>query len=222
MTKRSYKGLVGFSRITGSKRLFMSNLNNSNWISLRVYQAKDEDKDWGEKRVYANSNRPLIDLEISAAQFAELLTTMNVGHGVPCTIRSVDGEQVDCSALQEDEKPIDVGKKFFEKNAQEVTEKVTKRIAKFKKDLEDIKMSKKDKSSVMGILEGFETEVLSNMPFYVSVFQETAKKVVTESKSEIDAFLTSEVVKAGMDALGIKNKLLLDDGEHAVVKSEEC
>ena len=211
--KRSYKGLVGFSRITGSKRLYMSNLNNSNWIALRIYQAKDESRCCGEKNVYTSDRKPLIEVEISAAQFAEMLTTMNIGSGVPCTLRYVNGEEIDQSGLRTDDKPIDVGKKFFEKNAKEVTEKIATRIKNYKNDLATMKMSKKDKERVLDILSGFETEVLSNMPYYVTVFEETAKKVVTESKSEIDAFVTGGIVKAGLDALGIKGQKLLNDGD---------
>lgn len=211
MTERTYKGLVGFSRIRGSKRLFMSNLNNSNWIALRVYEASEEDNAYGEKRALAKSRRPLIDLEISAAQFAELLTTMNVGSGVPCTLNYVDGKKVDCSALENDDKPIDVGEKFFKKNAKEVTDKISKRISSLREELDTLKMSKKDKAKVESILNGLETEVLSNMPFYVTVFEEVAKKVVAESKSEIDAFVTGGIVKAGLDALGIKGQGLIEN-----------
>jgi len=220
--KRTYKGMVGFNRITGSKKLFMSNLNNSNWISLRVYEAHDEDNDYGEKRVHTKSNRPLVDLDISAAQFAELLTTMNIGHGVPCTLRYIDGEKIDQTGLEEDEKPIDVGKKFFKKNAKEVTDKISKKISSLREELETLKMSKKDKAKVESILEGFETEILSNMPFYVSIFEEVAKKVVTESKAEIDAFVTGGIVKAGLDALGIKGQTLIEDNSKDTIKSDEC
>jgi len=209
MTEKTYKGLVGFSRITGNKKLYMSNLNNTNWITLRVYEGKD-DESYGEKRTYTKSNRPLLELDLSAAQFAELLTTMNVGNGVPCTLKSFDGKRIDQTALDDDEKPVDVGKRYFEDSAKEFTETLIKRTTSFKKDLEKMRMAKKDKARIEIILNSVETEVLSNMPFYVSMFEEAAKKVVTESKSEIDAFVTGGIVKAGLEALGINDKLLLD------------
>ena len=72
-------------------------------------------------------------------------------------------------------------------------------------------MNKKDKENLKWIFEKINQEILSNMPFYVTQFEETARKVVTESKSEIDAFLTSEIVKAGLDSLGLSKSLLLED-----------
>jgi len=219
--KVSYKGMVGFSRINGSKRLYMSNLNNSNWIALRVYEAKDDSKDWGEKRVTTKSSRPLVELELSASQFAELLTTMNVGNGVPCTLTYAKEQRIDQTALKEDDSPLDVGKKFFKKNAKEFSDEINRITSDLSKELEDIKMSKKSKDRVEAILSKVRQEVCANMPFYVEVFEETAKKVVDESKAEIDAFVTGGIVKAGLEALGIKGHTLLDDGEHAVVKSDE-
>jgi len=207
--KTSFRGLVGFNRITGQKKLYMSNLINNNWIALRIYEGRDN-TEYGEKKVFAKSGKPLVEVELSAAQFAELLTTMNVGHGVPCTLRYVDGVEIDQSGLQEDERPIDIGKKHFKENAKEVSDKLSEMTSRFKKDLEEMKIPKKDKARVTDILNTVEREVLANMPFYVSLFEESAKKVVTESKSEIDAFVQGGIVKAGLDALGIQGQNLLE------------
>lgn len=216
---KTYKGLVGLSRVNGSKKLYMSNLNNSNWISLRVYEGRDT-TEYGEKKVFAKSGRPLVDLELSASQFAELLTTMNVGHGVPCTLRYINGEEIDQAGLEEDEKPVDIGKKHFEKNAKEFTEKINKKTSDYLEELEGLKMSKKDKARVQHILQDVKTEINSNMPFYVSMFEEAAKKVVTESKTEIDAFVQGGIVKAGLEALGIKGQDLIEEDNN--IRSEDC
>jgi len=200
----------------------MSNLNNSNWISLRVYQAKDEEK-YGEVRQYTKSRHPIVEVDLSAAQFAELLTTMNIGSGVPCTIKSVQGKRIDQSPLDNDDKPLDIGKKFFEKNAKEFTENLVRKTDSYLKDLENMKISKKDKAKMESILSGIKTEITSNMPFYVTIFEETTKKVMSESKAEIDAFVTGGIVKAGLEALGIKGQALIDSADYqGLIKSDEC
>ena len=210
--KTTYKGLIGFSRISGQKRLYMSNLNNQNWIKLTVYEAEDEDS-YGEKRVTSLRRRPLIDLDLSASQFAELLTTTNVGQGVPCTLCAFDGERINQDDLKNDKKPIEIGRDYFEKSVKEFTDKVTSKISKYKEDLETMKMSKKDKARVSDLLSGFETEVTSNLPFYVERFEEAAVKVIAESKAELDAFVSGGVVKAGLEALGMNGKSLLKISE---------
>jgi len=213
MTDITYKGLVQFSRISGSKQLYMSNLNNANWIKMRVYAGEDSER-YGQKHVFVKSQKPLIDIELSSAQFAELITTMNVGEGTPCTLNYVTGLKIDQATLKDDEKPLNIGEKYFKKSTTEFTDNLNKMTSKLKKELETIIMSKKNKCKITKLLNTVETEVNSNMPFYVSVFEESAKKVVTESKIEIDAFLTGEIVKAGLEALGIKSEQLL-------LKSEE-
>ena len=208
-TKKTFKGLVGFSRISGQKRLYMSNLNNQNWIQMKVYEAEDSNS-YGEKRANTKSRHPLIELDLSAAQFAELLTTMNIGSGVPCTLNSFNGERINQDDLKNDKKPIAIGRDYFEKSVKEYTDKVKSSVAKYKEDLSTMKMSKKDKVRVENLLNGFQTEVSSNLPFYVEMFEEAAGKVVTESKSELDAFVSGGIVKAGLEALGLDGKALLE------------
>lgn len=216
-----YKGLVGFSRVTGGgKRLYMSNLNNANWITLKVYEAKDEEK-YGEVKAFTKTRHPIVDIDLSSAQFAELLTTMNIGSGVPCTIKAVQGKRIDQSPLDKDDKPLDIGKKFFEKNAREFTENLVRKTDSYLKDLDTMKISKKDKAKMECILSGIKTEITSNMPFYVSIFEETTEKVISESKAEIEAFVTGGIVKAGLDALGLNGQSLIEETED-IILSEDC
>ena len=206
--KKTYKGLIGFSRISGQKRLYMSNLNNQNWIQLRVYASEDNES-YGEKRAMSTSRHPLIELDLSSSQFAELLTTMNMERGVPCTLMSYNGERISQDNLKNDKKPIAVGRDYFEKSVREYTERVKDKVSEYRKDLATMKMSKKDKLRVENLLGGFQTEVTSNLPYYVEMFEEAAVKVVTESKAELDAFVSGGIVKAGLEALGMKGKDLL-------------
>jgi len=210
MNDINYKGLVGLYRTNGQKRMYMSNLINQNWITLRVYEAKDY-VDFGEKRVSAKSGKPLLELELSSSQFAELLTTMNVGNGVPCTLKSYGGTRMDHTSLEEEEKSMDVGLKYFKENSKEMTEKIIRTIEKCHLKMESIKISKKDKETVTSLLYTIETEIASNLPFYVTIFEETAKKIATETKGEIDSFLASEIVKAGIKSLGLGDKLCIKE-----------
>ena len=88
-------GMVEFSRVEhgGPCRLFGSSLtNHGTTIILRVWEASRK-HDCGQDWYHGSIRKELIAVEMSAAQFAGLLTTMNVGNGVPCTIRHVQGVQ---------------------------------------------------------------------------------------------------------------------------------
>ena len=78
-------GMVGFYRNYGSGReLFGSDVTNHNTIRLTVKHAikhRELGRDW------TMGDDIICEVELSALQFAELLTNMNMGDGVPCTIR---------------------------------------------------------------------------------------------------------------------------------------
>ena len=78
-------GMVGFSRIScGNQRLFGSSIEHDTMIALRVHTAYRTES-FGYEHVYADED--IVEVMLSPAQFSELLTTMNIGDGVPCTIR---------------------------------------------------------------------------------------------------------------------------------------
>jgi len=81
-------GTVMFTRTHcggGREKLFGSAITNHfTTVKLTIREAElrhkyHEDRIWGDRKI--------IEVELSAAQFVELLTTMNVGTGTPCTIR---------------------------------------------------------------------------------------------------------------------------------------
>ena len=77
LTHPSY-GMVQFSRVTGGNcRLFGSALEGHNHrIELRIFEAEMHiDHDLHMERPYGKGQ--IIEVALSAAQFAELLTTMN-------------------------------------------------------------------------------------------------------------------------------------------------
>ena len=84
---------VQFSRLSGSKRFFGSSVTSHSWIRLQIRPATLYHY-LGEDSIYA-TNRSLVEVDLSPAQFAELLTTMNVGSGVPGTLIRFDGKKVE-------------------------------------------------------------------------------------------------------------------------------
>ena len=84
-------GMVQFVRTGGSsRRLFGSGLNHHSATILLTVREGVRHHELG--RDWYMGNRALVEVELSAAQFTSLLTQMNVGTGVPCTIRRYNGE----------------------------------------------------------------------------------------------------------------------------------
>jgi hypothetical protein len=86
-------GLIGVSRVTSNgTRMFGSAIDHSSFIEVTVAHA-ELIRSPGYDR-YVRKGIPLVRLRMSAAQYAELLTTMNCGDGVPCTLTRLGNEMI--------------------------------------------------------------------------------------------------------------------------------
>lgn len=78
-------GLIGFSRVSGGENtLFGSSIKHNDRIIMRLKHAKQDrhlHDDWYHGRGL------ITEVEMSYSQFAECISSLNVGEGVPCTIR---------------------------------------------------------------------------------------------------------------------------------------
>jgi hypothetical protein len=148
-------------------------------------------------------------VDLSPAQFAELLTTMNVGGGVPGTMTRFNGQQIE--PYEETEHEAQRVKSYF-------ADTMKQEVAEFKKAQEEIEsllenkknLSKSDRERVNGILDRMIQHLESNTPFYLEQFEESTQKIVTQAKAEVDAFVTNAVVTTGLEALRANSPKLLE------------
>lgn len=200
-------GMVVLTRrsCSGGNRLFGSHLNSHHQtIGLTIKRGVRRHhlaSDWFHGR------EQLIEIELSAAQFADLLTNMNVGDGVPCTIRWISGqgsmpdvpadEQTEVQMVTEDYKAELLGlrKKLqrFEKQAEEILEKKS--------------LSKDDRKQLLGLVSAAGRFLWDHSTFVMDQFKEAAGKVVTSAKAEVEATFSSMVRSAGLEALVNQGKL---------------
>lgn len=204
-------GLVSFIKTTGNPgQLFGSVLSNhGSYIKLRINKAQVTRNHGYE--TYADRER-LIEVELSAAQFAELITTMNVSVGTPCTISRIDGKTVERppEKKQESDKLHDDFKDYVKKS----TEALKTAFEKIQ-DMADGKtaLNKKNVKESMMYVETAIREFKMNSPYLIELFAESLEKMSQATKTELDAFFTLAVMKTGMEALGMRKELKADFGE---------
>ena len=201
---------VSLSRISGLRRFFGSSVESSAWVELRVYPA--ELKHYlGADHIRAKT-RPIIEVALSPAQFAELLTSMNVGSGVPGTMQSFNYKAVPELPLMESETGrVRAG---FEARMRREGVKVKEDLSALRKLFAEKKViSQADRKSALDILEKIVTEFCSNMPFHLDQFEEAAERIAVQAKAEVDSFITHAVMSTGLEVLraqapklGIKDK----------------
>lgn len=192
-------GMVRFSRVTGSPgKLYGSPLpDHRTYITLEVVQSEYEHhlgQNW-----YHSSGKVLMEIALSAAQFAELLTNMNT-EGVPCTIETVDGRQIERTPqdeLVEHEEVVN----YFKESNKETVETLRQKLKELKAVLDKKTLSKEDKRQIEWIVGKALQDVESNMPFAVEQFGEAAQKMVTSAKAEVAAATQAIINNLGLQQL---------------------
>ncbi len=205
-THASY-GLVQFVRTSngGPRHLFGSAVDvHPTTICLTVKPAKwrhDLHHDW-----YFAVNETMIEVELSATQFTELITTMNMGSGVPCTIRRFDGERVEDPPDVETE--VQRIKTSFSADLQGMVTIMKER----RKEIEKLtgKLPEKAREQLRIELDVIIQQMSSNIPFIMKQFNAASDRVINAAKQEIEAFSTHAVQVAGLAALAG------EDGKNAV------
>ena len=193
-------GMVGFSRCSGgSARLFGSSMRSHNqFIRLSIKRGvrrHDLSRDW-----YASDGRlGIVEVDLSPAQFAELLTTMNVSDGVPCTIRMRDGKRLEDPPEEDTE--VDKVRTGFRDNLKGFVGQLKGFRGKMAEILEKKSVGKADRAELLKQMDLFLQHVRENLPYVLDSFDESTEKVVTAAKAEVEAFTMHALVTSGLEAI---------------------
>lgn len=195
-------GLARFSRICGySGFMFGSDVQSENFIELTINHAE---RVQGDYRVhYYDYGKSIVRLKMTQTQFAELLTNMNIGNGVPVTLEAVNGEQIEQFDLNEAKNHLDELKDDFKERSKKTVNSLIETSNELKRIINKKNLSKKDQEDAMNLLDRYITEIRSNMPFFIKLYKEETADIVQRAKSELDGMIQSCVIRAGVKALGL-------------------
>lgn len=195
-------GMISVNRRQGGKdSLFGSSVQRH--YSTIVITIKEGVRRHELSNDWYRGDKTICEVELTHAQFAEMITTPSVGDGVPCTIRYTrDGKFV---RVEDPPHQVVEAEKIC-LNFGEGTKKFIKQIEKAKKEVEALLLGKKAPSKearkqAVGILDRIIMELTSNEPFRVSQFNAAIEKVVVAAKGEIDGFVTRAIMATGLKEL---------------------
>lgn len=183
-------GMLQFSRTSGgATNLFGSSIKHKDTIRMYLRRAKvgrDLNHDW------YFGDEELAIAEMSYSQFAEAITSMNQGTGVPVTLKYLTGEGRidDCPFVNKKEQ----FENEFSERLDKANEKMNALVAEVTALMSDKKnLGKGDMSELLQKLQKVQAEVSSNSKFTYQMFNEQMDKTTSEAKGEIEAFMQNKI-----------------------------
>ena len=194
-------GIASFHRICGNAgNLFGSSVDCDHYVEMEISSGVEIESD--SYHSYLPTGKPHIRVAFSPAQFAELITSMNIGSGVPCTIKEIAGERIDRIPDEIHVNELDRQKDNFKQQMKELSENLHKAQNRIKELLSLPRLTKEQKDELRNVLYKGIQDIDSNIPFYMEMFDEATENIVQEAKAEIDATVHNCVLNAGIKALG--------------------
>jgi predicted secreted protein len=207
-THPSY-GIIGFNRIqsSGRRRLFGSALNE-HYHTIRVTIGHCERAtEHGLDRF--RSTGQIIEIELSAAQFAEAITAMNAGDGVPCTIARMKG----IGGIEEPPVVMNESahaKSDFKARMATFAKTLAATRAKVEAATEGKVITKDIRETIRNGVSRIAQEVGESIPWFVERYEEATEKISSAAKADADAWLTTAIHRAGLQGL----RAALSAGSH--------
>ena len=195
--------MIDIGRTTGRcDDLFGTSIEHNSTIRLRIKRADHQrhlNHDW------YHSYENLIEVEMSALQWAEAITNMN-GSGTPCTLRYYNkdvivGEKIDNKRVQID--------KEFDDRVKSINKDVNKLINEATTILNSKTIKASDRNQLTNLLNRISQDLNQNIPFIKEQFTEQMDKTVSEAKCEVESFVAQKIHSLGLESL---EQLRIDGG----------
>jgi hypothetical protein len=204
--------MVSLSRWSsgGGRSFFGSAIEPHAGVSLSI-QTGEKHRSLSNHWYHATGE--LIEINMTEAQFAQLITSFNIGGGVPATLSHVnkrniaelpDGIIPECPEVSE-RKLVDTE---FKEDMTELMHEVDKLVAKAEAFQEKPSINKADRKEFAAIADHISHIVKSGIPFVQKQFNEALDTTVSHAKADVDAFVTNLMRQAGVEALADKVRSL--------------
>lgn len=211
-SKHPSYGMLSFSRMNCSAiPLFGSSIKHRNPIRLTISHGS---MDRGINNDWYHARGRIIEVEMSQSQFADAITSFNMGDGVPCTIRFTerDGNIPECNFVNK----VEQFTQEFSDNLSGVKESLDNCIISVEEILKNKKApTKAEKEAILNTLKRARQSIGGNANYMCNCFAEQMDKTVKEAKGEIESFMQHRVHTFAANAMleqANNNSELLTEG----------
>lgn len=208
--KHESYGVLRFSRAHCSSPvpLFGSTLKHNDIIRMELceaYTVRELNEDW-----FFDDGKVIAEVDMSSTQFSDLITSLNMGSGVPVTIRCArEGK------LKKMEEPpfvnrSEVHKQEFENHLKKSLEDCNALMNKLNELFNTKKtLNKQDKKDILDSVKRIAQDIGVNTDFQLEQFDRFMDKSRTEAKGEIESFFQNRIHSIAKDTIAENPQVLL-------------
>lgn len=214
-------GMVGiYHQQHKGRELFGSDVTNYNTICLKIKTAqcsRDLGKDW------IMGDKTLVEICLSANQFADLLTNANIGDGVPCTIEYVAGKGI---IEYKPQKPkVEIIKEERDELAEKTVSDLESSIAMVKELIANKKLSKTVGEELLSKMRAAYSSLVGNSKeFFKKQAKQEINDMVTEAKRQVQSYVDNKIYSIGLKMLqdGFVSPQLIGSTTEYNLLTDEC
>ena len=199
---KSPKGLIKFSRVNGTTSCFGSEYISESYIQLEIVEA-DVQKNIGTTTYISGKN--VVKLRITNHQFSELITNLNNGLNIPCTLEVVKGERMDnykstnTTMSDYQHSTIELSNECFE-----LVEKITVQL----NELSNAKSPSKTKlKEVARSVDNLYTKLKHDIPWLQERFNGEMLNILSSIKQEASVWIENKLIRLGLNKSNDTKKL---------------
>lgn len=200
-------GQIAVSRVSGQRYLYGSDFQHGNYVVVRINESqlnRTLNRDWPFAR------KEIIEVALTEAQWATFVSSFNQGSGVQCTIERREGGLVPGFPA-----PDRAGK--FKVEVTEDFKKIRDELESLKKTVEEntVNLSKKAAATLLDKVNQTLRTVSDSIPFAQHQFEEHMEDVKEKTKAEVHGYLSHQINRLGLEAIGTKPEdiLLLEENK---------
>lgn len=202
---------IHLTQRTGGFSLFGSDIGHDGVVSISISRAelhRNLSNDW-----IHSENMPIVEVEMSHAQFAEFISGTGRGRGTPATLRIAPPRGSDVGVMPGIEKP-ETKHETFRREIQEMAKKRLEKMSENVRALGEMinsgKVGMKDLRALHKELERHVDQTPGSIGFVVEQAEEALEKATSDAMIQVEAFIGAAAQRIGFESLGQMAKALED------------
>ena len=191
---------------SGAHPLYGSSIKHRETLRVRLYSSTS-------KRSLSNNwyhpGHTMFEIEMSQSQWAEFISSIGNGGGIPCTIRFANGTRMDDPPFISERANSDTE---FDATIKSVFDKLDQLLVEVDQLLGKPTVTKADRRRIKELLYSARQELMSNLAFVKDQFTEQMDKTVLSAKGEIEAYQQARMSEIALRIMALQQKADLAPG----------